>query len=46
MNLRRLVLTLALCAAQGTSAWAQSEGDLATLRATLDQAVSEFEGPQ
>lgn len=46
MSLKRLALALLLCAAQGTSAWAQSDADLAALRATLDQAVSEFEGPQ
>src|SRR4029078_1985546 len=45
---RRLILALVFSAlaAQGTSARAQSDADLATLRATLDQAVSEFEGPQ
>lgn len=46
MRFTRLVLALLLCVAPGESAWAQSDGDLATLRATLDQAVSEFEGPQ
>ncbi len=46
MSLKHLALALLLCATQGASAWAQSEGDLAALRATLDQAVSEFEGPQ
>lgn len=46
MSLKRLALALLLCAAQANLARAQSEGDLAVLRATLDQAVSEFEGPQ
>ena len=46
MSPKRLALAMLLCAAQATSAWAQSDGDLAVLRATLDQAVSEFEGPQ
>ena len=46
MRLRRLALALLVGSALGTSAWAQSDADLAALRATLDQAVSEFEGPQ
>ena len=46
MRLRRLALALLVGSALGTSAWAQSDADLAVLRATLDQAVSEFEGPQ
>lgn len=46
MRLRHFALALLLCTAAGTLARAQSEGDLAVLRATLDQAVSEFEGPQ
>lgn len=46
MRLKRLALALLVCAAPGTFAWAQSEADLAALRAILDQAVSEFEGPQ
>ncbi|MBX7185694.1 MAG: PEGA domain-containing protein [Vicinamibacteria bacterium] len=46
MSLKRLALALLLCAAPGTRGWAQSETDLIALRATLDQAVSEFEGPQ
>lgn len=46
MKSRRLALALLLGSALGTSAFAQSDADLAALRATLDQAVSEFEGPQ
>lgn len=46
MRLRHFALALLLCATPGGFAEAQSEGDLAVLRATLDQAVSEFEGPQ
>jgi len=46
VRLRHFALALLLCTAAGTLARAQSEGDLAVLRATLDQAVSEFEGPQ
>jgi len=46
VRLRRLALALLVGSALGTSAWAQSDADLAALRATLDQAVSEFEGPQ
>jgi len=46
VRLRRLALALLVGSALGTSAWAQSDADLAVLRATLDQAVSEFEGPQ
>ena len=46
MKLKHLALALLVGSALGTSAWAQSDADLAALRATLDQAVSEFEGPQ
>jgi hypothetical protein len=48
VSLRRLVLPLLLFAlvSAGRPARAQSEADLVTLRATLDQAISEFEGPQ
>lgn len=46
MRLRHFALALLICTTAGTFARAQSEGDLAVLRATLDQAVSEFEGPQ
>lgn len=46
MSPRRLALVLAWCAGQALSAAAQTESDLSALRATLDQAISEFEGPQ
>ena len=46
MRLRSVALTVALCAMQVVAVRAQTDADLATLRATLDQAVSEFEGPQ
>jgi len=48
VSLRRLALALLLVAftVPGASVRAQSDADLVTLRATLDQAVSEFEGPQ
>ena len=46
MRPRRLGLALLMCAAQATLALAQSGPDLDTLQATLDQAISEFEGPQ
>jgi tetratricopeptide (TPR) repeat protein len=46
VKFRNLALVLILCAGPSLPASAQSDLDLATLRATLDQAVSEFEGPQ
>jgi tetratricopeptide (TPR) repeat protein len=46
VRLGRIVLVLALCAGLALAAAAQTDSDLAALRATLDQAISEFEGPQ
>jgi len=42
----RRLLAVLLCLGLALSAAAQTEADLAVLRATLDQAISEFEGPQ
>ena len=41
----RSALLVLLCLGPGPG-FAQSESDLATLRTTLERAVSEFEGPQ
>ncbi len=46
MRVHRALLALALCALPSAFASAQTDADLAALRATLDQAVTEFEGPQ
>ncbi|MEO8360272.1 MAG: PEGA domain-containing protein [Vicinamibacteria bacterium] len=45
MKTRALWLAVLLCSIPGRT-WAQSETELVPLRATLDQAVTEFEGPQ
>ena len=46
MRVHRALVALALCALPSAFASAQTDADLAALRATLDQAVTEFEGPQ
>ncbi|MEO6401290.1 MAG: PEGA domain-containing protein, partial [Vicinamibacteria bacterium] len=45
MKTRALWLAVLLCSIPGRT-WAQSDPELVALRATLDQAVTEFGGPQ